>query len=350
MPKTNSRIQKQQFADEYVYLMAIRLAEGEKLPPVRELVKSNAFGQVMILKGIHRLVERGILVAKARQGYYRSSLSNRRPGRKRVDVIACSEAGYMKIDGFNIKLVQDLFDIGMKKQYSMYVHRIGFDESILAYRDLIQGNKITDAFLVSPGNEEIVKFVRSLNVFAVPLTPCYHVSTGPAVIDAPDMMEKQIDYLRAKGHSRIGLIHEYREQFDSIQQLNRLKVYYQKMAENGIRIYPEYVAPSNAGGPELLASLEKMFDTPIPPSALICNDYWLPAVYSFFATHKKTVGKDICIVTDGESSRLLPRPVMVLNSPKTMAEKAWEIMEDLLEGRDNRTIFHPELTILDENR
>lgn len=347
MPKTNSRVQKQQFADEYVNLLTLRLAEGEKLPPVRELVKNSAFGQVMILKSIGRLVEKGLLVAKARQGYYRSSLNSRGADRRRIDIIACSEAGYMKIDGFTIKLVQYLFDIGTQRRYSMYVHRVGYYESILAYRDLIAENKITDAFLVSPGNEEIVKFVRALNVFAIPVTTSYHVDAGPAVIDAPDMMEKQIDYLRSHGHSRIGLIHEYRKEFGSLIQLNRLMVYYRKMAESGVRIYPEYVAPANNGGPELIASLEKMFDTPVPPSALICNDYWLPAVYSFFAARKKVVGKDVCVVTDGENCRLLPRPVMVFNSPKEMAEKAWQIMEDLLRGHDNRTIFRPELTIQD---
>lgn len=347
MPKTNSRVQKQQFADEYVNLMTLRLAEGEKLPPVRELVKNSAFGQVMILKSIGRLVEKGLLVARARQGYYRSSLNSRSADRRRIDIIACSEAGYMKIDGFTIKLVQYLFDIGTQRHYSMYVHRVGYYESILAYRDLVTENKITDAFLVSPDNEEIVKFVRALDVFAVPVATAYHVGLGPAVVDAPDMMERQIDYLRSKGHSRIGFIHEYREQFGSIVLLNRLMVYYRKMAESGVRIYPEYVAPANNGGAELIASLEKMFDTPVPPSALICNDYWLPAVYSFFAARKKVVGKDVCVVTDGESCRLLPRPVMVFNSPKEMAEKAWQIMDDLLKGHDNRAIFRPELTILE---
>lgn len=347
MPKTNSRVQKQQFADEYVNLMTLRLTEGEKLPPVRELVKNSAFGQVMILKSIGRLVEKGLLVARARQGYYRSSLNSRSADRRRIDIIACSEAGYMTIDGFNIKLVQYLFDIGTEKNYSMYVHRVGYYESILAYRDLITENKITDAFLISPDNEEIVKFVRALDVFAIPVATAYHVGLGPAVVDAPDMMERQIDYLRSKGHSRIGFIHEYREQFGSIVLLNRLMVYYRKMAESGVRIYPEYVAPANNGGAELIASLEKMFDTPVPPSAIICNDYWLPAVYSFLAARKKVVGKDVCVVTDGESCRLLPRPVIVFNSPKEMAEKAWQIMDDLLKGHDNRAIFRPELTILD---
>lgn len=129
-------------------------------------------------------------------------------------------------------------------------------------------------------------------------------------------------------------------------QLERLAVYYRKMAEHRVLVYPEYVAPSNSGGAELTAALEKMFAAPVPPSALICNDYWLPAVYSFFAARKKTVGKDVCIVTDGESCRLLPRPLMVFNSPKQMAEKAWRIMEDLLEGHDNRTVCHPELSVL----
>lgn len=52
------------------------------------------------------------------------------------------------------------------------------------------------------------------------------------------MTAMQIDCLREKGHSHIGLLHGYRDECPSLIQLERQAVHYRKMAEHRVLVYP----------------------------------------------------------------------------------------------------------------
>ena len=73
----------------------------------------------------------------------------------------------------------------------------------------------------------------------------------------------------------------------------------------------------------------------------------LAQVYSFFKSRRLVLGRDVSLIAEGEEFDLRPRPTAVLNSHSAMAKLAWEMMENLLAGRNEVRIASAPLSLLD---
>ena len=185
---------------------------------------------------------------------------------------------------------------------------------------------------------------------AVEVMPASPVRRGPAVEDSPHMVDLQMDYLFSRGHRRIALLHEDREGQSSLVHVRRTLCYYRRMAEAGLKVLPEYVADTGHGGIGLQRTLERMFRASPPPTAVICNELWLPQLYTFFAARNMVIGRDISVISDGEEkSRLEPPPTLIRNSQEEIAALAWELMERLLAGNFEERILFPNLTLCERH-
>lgn len=350
MNRSGSRIEKQRQVNEFINLQVVRLAPGEALPPLRQLIRDSGFGQVMLQNSIRLCVERGVLEARPRQGFFRTATDSRRAGHRVVDIIACSENGYMEVDGFMVRLIQFLFRNGTDRGYSMRIHRSNFEAKLSTYAELVRNYGIRSVFLVSPDNPEIARSIREQCAMAVEVMPTSPVRRGPAVEDSPHMVDLQMDYLFSRGHRRIALLHEDREGQSSLFHVRRTLCYYRRMAEAGLKVLPEYVADTGHGGIGLQRTLERMFRASPPPTAVICNELWLPQLYTFFAARNMVIGRDISVISDGEEkSRLEPPPTLIRNSQEEIAALAWELMERLLAGNFEERILFPNLTLCERH-
>lgn len=343
------RAQKKKQAEDFIRSYLIKLHHGQALPSIRQLMTMSGLGRIVIEQAIESYIEKKLITAEPRRGYFRTSKDNNLENNKVVHIIGCSCVGYLNCESFQNHLIQHLFQIGSDLGISMWVNSVSYYDTISTYTDLVVNKKIRNCFLISPENREIAKQMKQLGSQCVVIAPHYDIrngkTEGPAVIDADDLLEKQMNYLFKRGHKNIAFIYADGEYFSSFPHLARREYYYKSMAEAGIKIYPHWVIPAWSPEKKLRQDLEKMFLSNPRPSAVICHEYYLPLVYSFLNSIHLVIGRDVSVITDGEGSRLRPPPTIIKNTPQTMAEIAWDMMENLINGEDDCRILPQKLDI-----
>ncbi len=340
------RNHKQQQADELVNSKIIRLDADEALPSIRNLMKDSGLGRIVLQNSINEAIARGLLRPEPKRGYFRTDTGNNRHNKKTIDIIACSEVNYFRVEGFHSKLIQYLFHAGTNSDYSMRIHTVKYSDQVTAYLDLIQAKEICNCFLISPENREIHKLCKHAGAQCVVITPHYDIQEGPAVIDAPDIMDLHFNHLLKQGHRHIAYLYGEGQIFSSVPYAARLANYYRHMAEAGLKVLQEWVKPGWNSDQQLRLDLGKMLNSRPRPTAIIVDDtFHLPEIYAYLAARKLIIGRDISIIADGESCPLRPAPTLVFNSPRPIAELAWELLMNLMAGKPENRILAPKLFI-----
>ena len=250
-------------------------------------------------------------------------------------------------NSFQNDLTQQLFKIGTEYHINMRIHRVKNHEPVTAYDTLIKKQQFRAAFLLAPASIEIEKLIRDAGVRCVVVCPRYPAVDGPAVTDGDDMMELQLNHLFRNGHRRIAYLHGVEREIPQFTPLLRRECFYRMMCERGYRVPPEFVISVWTSEEELRHNLERMFNRGEPPTALISDCMHLAQVYSFFKSRRLVLGRDVSLIAEGEEFDLRPRPTAVLNSHSAMAKLAWEMMENLLAGRNEVRIASAPLSLLD---
>ncbi|WP_176012916.1 substrate-binding domain-containing protein [Victivallis sp. Marseille-Q1083] len=334
------QLKRRQMAEQYVLALYHSLNHGEALPPIRTMVEESGLGRSLIEKAIQDLVQRGLLESRERSGIYRTMMEQKDvPMERIVDVVACSEIDYMSDSrSFIPVLVSKLVAYGTTLHYAMRVHRVNYFARLSAYEQLIDKQNLQKAFLLVPHTEEIVRIFRDRQVGNVVLLPRYYPSQGPAVIDPPNLVERQLKYLMEQGHRRIAYIHAVDLGFPSLFALLWRESYYRMMAENQLPVCPGWVVHHSFEEKVMFKRLDGLFSTTPPPTAVVCHESSLVALYHYCAMRRLRVGQDISLVsTEGlVSDGLYPQPTVVVQSTTATVEMAWNF---LLEAGDQK--FNP---------
>lgn len=342
------RTQKQLQADRFLRNKVMLLHEGEALPSIRKLMEQSGLKRVVLENSLQDFCRNRLLRAEPRRGYFRTGHRELELYRDTVDIIAGSEINYMESrNSFQNDLTQQLFKIGTEYHINMRIHRVKNHEPVTAYDTLIKKQQFRAAFLIAPASIEIEKLIRDAGVRCVVVCPRYPVVDGPAVTDGDDMMELQLNHLFRNGHRRIAYLHGVEREIPQFTPLLRRECFYRMMCERGYRVPPEFVISVWTSEEELRHNLERMFNRGEPPTALISDCMHLAQVYSFFKSRRLVLGRDVSLIAEGEEFDLRPRPTAVLNSHSAMAKLAWEMMENLLAGRNEVRIASAPLSLLD---
>lgn len=334
------RTQKKNQAEQYIKKHALLLKPGEAMPPIRSLMKGCGLGRNAVEAAVRQLITDRLLEARERSGIYRTEINDCSASVRVVDIVACSEIGYLSNPvGFFPDLVEKLTTEATRRGYSIRIHRVKLDAMLTEYGSLIEREKIRNAILISPHTNEIVKIFDQAKINWLMLFPRYLPSSGPAINDSPDAVPMQIRHLLELGHRRIAFIEEVEPEAPAMIHLLRRESYYRMMAENGLRIMPEWVVPCTNNEKTLFAYLDRMFAA-TTPTALICPDIFMPSVYRYFNRQGLTIGRDISIIGfDGmEHSSLHPRPTTLINSRQVIAAMTWETLEKIIGGEKINSI------------
>lgn len=341
------RSQKQFQADSFLRSKVMMLHEGEALPSIRKLMIQSGLKRVVLENSLQNFVRDQLLRAESRRGYFRTGHSEFEHLCDTVDIIACSEINYLEgPHSFMHLLARRLFEIGTDFHLNIRIFRVKYHEPITAYEKLLNEHQFRYAFLLAPVTIEIEKLIRDAGVRCVVVCPRYIAVDGPAVIDSDNMMELQLNYLFRNGHRRIAYLHSV-EAIPYYFPLQRRECFYRMMCERGYRVPPEFVISVWTSEEELRRNLERMFNSAEPPTALISDEMHLAQVYFFFKNRRLVLGRDVSLIAEGEGFDLRPRPTAVLNSHSAMAKLAWEMMGNLLSGRDDVRVASAPLSLLE---
>lgn len=334
------RTQKKNQAEQYIKKHALLLKPGEAMPSIRSLMKGCGLGRNAVEAAVRQLITDRLLEARERSGIYRTEVNDCSASIQIVDIVACSEIGYLSNPvGFFPDLVEKLTTEATRRGYSIRIHRVKLDVMLTEYTSLIEREKIRNAILISPHTNEIVKIFDHAKINWLMLFPRYLPNSGPAVNDSSNAVPMQIRHLLELGHRRIAFIEEVEPEAPSLIHLQRRENYYRLMAENGLRVWPEWVIPCTTDEKKLFAYLDQMFAR-TPPTALICPDIFMPTVYRYCNRQGLTIGRDISIIGfDGmENNSLHPQPTTLINSRLVIAAMAWEMLEKIIAGEKINSI------------
>lgn len=300
---TGKNALKRQKAEAYIQMKIAQLNAGEALPPIRQMIAESGIGRNVLENCIARLAALKILETRDRSGIYLSDCSGEQDERI-IDVIACSEIGYMSADPntYARELVNMLLRQSAPNGYASRLLRVSYYAPLEEYRELIRRYKIRNAMLIMPHCCEIGRIFEAENVKHIVVLPRYYPSQGPAVIDAPGMVTRMMQYLYEHGHRRIGLMHTVDLGFLSLTDLLRREEYYRFMSERNLRVLPDWVVHYSTDEKVLFPRLDAMFGSSEPPTALVTFDWILKYVYDYCKQKSIAVGPGIF-----RSSRLRDR-------------------------------------------
>lgn len=335
-------------AKRYLVKQLRQLAVGDSLPSIRNMVSESGIGRRILESALATMLAQGYIESRKRNGIYKSAEIPHKYDKLVVDVICCSEAGYLDSpNNFFASLRDKLCFEATINNCLIRMHQVKENAPLNSYDKLIVENDIHFAFLLAPHTIEIEKIFGNFHVDTVTVLPRYQTPYSYAIIDSPDMVDIQMNHLFNLGHEQIAFIGEFQPEHPNPVHMSRTLNYYRIMAENGYKVYPQWVTHNNYNSEELREKLSIMFSEAPLPTAVICCDMALTALYHFMVFQKLQIGKDISIIScdNLEHLRLFPEPTTVVNSRKVIAEMAWKMFEDIISNKELTKVQYPLLSL-----
>lgn len=341
--------QKRQKADAYLKSKIAELNAGEALPPIRQMMQESGLGRNILENRIAELEALKVLEIRERSGIYLSSCSNE-PDERIVDIVACSEIGYLnetQSATYIRELVNELLRRSALHGYASRLWRVSYYAPLSEYHELIRKHNLRNAMLIMPHSNEIPRLFQSENVRCTVVMPRYYPGGGPAVIDAPDMVQRQMQYLYDHGHRKIGIIHTVDLGFLSLTDLLRREDYYRFMSEHGLGVRPEWAIHYSTDESVLFPRLDRMMNSPEPPTALVVFEWFLGQVYDYCRARGIEIGRDLSIISsDGvEMDKFSPKPTTVVNPVGKTADLAWRLLLESLDEPRGAAIDYIDLEV-----
>ena len=317
-------------ARAYLNEVIEQLAPGERLPGMRQMITASGVGRLRLERILREFEIRNIVDVRPRSGRYRSVQKlappmlfihfSRRP-------IVEDEHGFV---GGAVRILRQ------------HAESLGLRFSVLNARGIplkelsiiLKRNNVRQAFVFGSREAATTELISEHVPFTVSLLPCHTVSLGSELRDSPDMTTMQLKYLFQRNCRNIAYIHNVEEDWStSPVQLKRLLEYYRIMAENGIKIEPEWVFYCGYNWEYFNSHMYKLMQCKRLPEAIIVPGSSLRHLYRFCANNGIAIGSELAIMgCDDTEPELLPRATTVTNSPREIGEQVWQIMQKLLEG------------------
>ena len=350
MGSTMSEVRKKNHlkAKRYLVKQIRQLAIGNPLPSIRSMVSESGIGRRVLETSLEAMLVQGYIESRNRSGIYKIAEIPHKYDKLVVDVICCSEAGYLDSpNNFFATLRDKLCFEATSNDCLIRMHQIKEDAPLSSYDKLIVENDINFAFLLSPHTIEIEKVFANFHIDTLTVLPRYQTPYSYAIIDSPDMIDIQMNHLFNLGHKQIAFIGEFQPEHASLIHMSRTMNYYRIMAENGYQVYPQWVIHNNYNNEVLTEKLSIMFSEAPIPTAVICCDMALTALYHFLVFKKLKIGKDVSVIScdNLEHLRLFPEPTTVINSRKIIAEMAWKMFENIISNKEVAKIQYPPLSL-----
>ncbi len=330
-------------AEEYIRQCLANLNAGEALPPLRQMLQESQLGRNVLENAIRKFQNNNVLETRARSGIYLTGKKSDENADSIIDLVACAEIAYFESpnpDNFMVHLMNHLLAEAAQRNLTPRFHRISWYSQVSEYEKIIATYNIKNALLLMPHHNDVQKIFDAHDVAYAAVLPRYYPNSGPAVIDAPEVVEMQLKYLLKKGHRRIGFIHTVDLGFANITDLLRRESFYRIMSENGLPVRPEWVIHYSLKQEQLYERLDRMFATTPQPTALVISDWFLKPVYQYMKSRKMEIGKTISVISaDGlELEEFKPTPTSIINSTAKIAELAWTLLERRQHNPDMNSI------------
>ena len=308
---------------EYLMNILLPLPCGGRLPGIRAIMKQTRNGRLTVAHALHTLEQGGFIRIEPDRGIFRIL-----PEEKNEIRLLHWSLSDITGPGFVGDLFNYLEQLASAAGWKLTIENVRQrSQEDIAGELASQG--ISRCILYGAINSELAEFLRRRMKVCLELLPRHSARVGVELRDAPDMTVRQMDYLFKRGYRRIGYLHFCGSDFSQYPvQLMRLMDYYRLMAENGLRIDPDWVFGCSDQYENLNEGMRQILNTDPKPEVLIVPGSALERLYSYCRKHRILIGRDLAVFgCDDIYGKLVPEATVITNNPKEIAKTFWAMFQ-----------------------
>ncbi len=333
-PSTNQpagRSRRRQAAQRHLERLLLARHPGEPLPPIRELMRETGLGRLALEHALAGLAAAGAVERRPRRGLFRTAVPLPRAALAAVDLVLCSASGRIAFaDEFFGEFLAVFADALTGGGYSLRLHGLADAEPAAALEERLRRAEAAAVVLYAPASAETVRAAARACPRWAAAYPRTLLADPRVMQDNPDMVPLQLGHLFSLGHRRIGYLDQTDPQAPAAVARERREAFYRLMAGRGLRVRPEWVGYGGFTEAGIFAALTAMFRPRPPPTAVICADMQLPAVYRFLERRGLRPGADCAVVATDDlrlAARMDPPATSVTNDRAGAARLLLRLLE-----------------------
>ena len=324
-PKIGIRSLKTSHVTEYLMNTVLPLPAGAKLPGIRQIMKKTGSGQRVVCRALRELQDKGLIRIDPCRSIRRLEPSDPSGEIRLFHWSICNVDQRSRFLGQLLRTLQEIAGASGRK---LTIENAGDRAPGILAEELIEQG-IDSVILYGATQPDFAHELKGRLKLCLELLPRHSGQETVELRDAPDMTARQMDYLLKRGYRRIGYLHFCGDDMYQYPiQVHRLMDYYRVMAENGLRIDPDWVFHCSDHYENLDEGMLQILNTDPKPEALIVPGSSLIPLYSFCRKHGVRIGEDLAVFScDDINARLKPEVTMITNNPKDIAETFWQMFQ-----------------------
>ena len=324
-PKTGCRNLKISHVFEYLHNILLSLPDGERLPAIRRIMMETGAGQRVVCRVLRELQDRKLIRIDPGRGIYRHHREN---GSTEIRLLHWSPCRIDEKNSFPYQLFRKLQGLAAASGREITVENARW-RSPEDIAETLAGQGISRVIVYKALVPDFALVLQRRLGCCLELLPYHSSSEVTAMRDSPDMIRMQMDYLFRMGYRRIGyLAIGGKDTFRYPLQVLRLLDYYRLMAENGLKVDPDWVFQCSEQYENLSEGMERIMGTDPRPEVLIVSGTALSRLYPWCRRHRIRIGKDLAIFScDDYNEHYTPEPTTITNNPEMIAKTFWEMFQ-----------------------
>lgn len=280
--------------------------------------------QLTVCRALKSLEDEGIIQRIPRKGIFKRSGVETSRFIPFVDLIYCGMTYDLEATttGFHPELVDALARCISQRHQGLRVHQFPLGAGGSDFAGLFDKPDLRACIVVGLESVDLGRCAQEHRVAWVSLFPqAFVLSPNTVLIDAEEVVRKQLEHLWELGHRRIAYLHMLDEKVYHRDHVLRREAFYKLMAERGLPVQPNWVVCGHYQEEPFRKNFRQLFETSPRPTAVILADPNLPWAYRVLREMGLQVGKDVSLVgtDDLNLAAHLDPPATTLRVPRPKA-------------------------------
>ncbi len=331
---------------------------GGALPSVRQLMEQCKVGPQTVTRVVRRYEKLKRVDARPKSGLFRPETEADLCRIQRLDVVyfnVSDELHDMLTDkkpldnSFHGELIAAIQQVAVERGYAVHLHaQLDADHEEQMVESLCNDPDCRACLTVGLSDMSMLRDLTHAYLSVINLYPMgFHIPTNAICTHADQVIDEQLSFLIELGHRRIAYLHNVEDHRPHRDLLLRREAFYRQAMESGVELHRGYVRFAGFYQETQLSAARSLLAVHPRPTAVICADQHLPAVYQAASELELAIGSDLSVLgTDNKliAHRIDP-PATSLQVPRVQAvHQALDMLDDVLAGHERSPEEHLQAT------
>jgi DNA-binding LacI/PurR family transcriptional regulator len=331
---------------------------GGALPSVRQLMEQCKVGPQTVTRVVRHYEKLKLVDARPKSGLFRPTSEKAVPKVKRLDVIYLNvshELHEMLIgnelldNSFHGELIAAIKQVATQRGYELFFHaQLDADHEEQMIEALCDEPDCRACLTVGLSDMSMLRDLTHAYLSVINLYPMgFHIPTNAICTHADQVIDEQLSFLIELGHRRIAYLHNVEDHRPHRDLLLRREAFYRQAMESGVELHRGYVRFAGFYEASQIDAARQLLAINPRPTAVICADQHLPALYQAASELQLQIGKDLSVL--GTDNKLIAQtispPATSLQVPRVQAvHLALDMLDEVLVGHERSAEEHLQAT------